>query len=181
MPAWTRRRTLRNGRQVVERAALDLQLEAPPEAPKTWVDCGHPFPSAPTHRGGAATENGYAAARAEEEKHGRYPPGRADGKLEAFAQELYGRFGDEALNFLRRAAGRACTRTSALAVLGEEGPPVVLGSWLQKLSCALQKNYAAALRAAVGAAATWADPAEQLPQDALDLLALAEHLAASAA
>ena len=91
------------------------------------------------------------------------------------------RFGDEALRFLRRATGRACTRTSALAVLGEEGPPAVLGSWLQRLSCALQKNNAAALRAAAGAAACWVDPSEQLPQDALDLLAHAEHVAASAA
>ena len=180
MPAWTRRRTLRNGRTVIERAVLDLQCEAPPEAPKTWVDCVHPFPSAPSHRGGAAVENGYAAAQAEADKHGRYPPGRADGQLVAFAQELYGRYGDEALRFLRRAAGRACTRTSALAVLGEEGPPGVL-SWLQKLSCALQRKNAAALRAAAGAAAAWADPTEQLPQDALDLLAHAEHLAASAA
>ena len=103
------------------------------------MGCVHPSPCAPANRGGAATENGYAAARAEEEKHGRYPPGRADWKLEAFAQALYGRYGDEALSFLRRAAGRACTRTSALAVLGEEGPPVVLGSWLQRLTCVLQK------------------------------------------
>ena len=127
--------------------------------------------------GGAATENGYAAARADEDKHTRYPRGRADGKLEAFAQELYGRFGDEAL---RPVTGRACMRRSALAVLGEEVPPAVLGSWLQRLSCALQKNNAAALRAA-GATACWVDPSEQLPQDALDLLAHAEHLAASAA
>ena len=96
--------------------------------------------------------------------------------------ETYGRLGEEGLRFLRKAAGRACTRTSTLAVLGEEGPPAVLGAWLERQSVALQKNNAAAFRAAAGAAATWRDTrAPGLEEAALGVLAEAERLAAQAA
>ena len=96
--------------------------------------------------------------------------------------ETYGRLGEEGLRFLRNAAGRACTRTSTLAVLGEEGPPAVLGAWLERQSVALQKNNAAAFKAAAGAAATWRDlRAPGLDKAALELLAEAGRLAALAA
>ena len=116
-------------------------------------------------------------------KHARYPaqPG-ATGRLVPLAVETYGRWGEEGLSFLRRAAGRACTRTTALRVLGDEGPPAVLGSWLERASVALQKSNTAALKAAAGAAAAWG------PQDApgveeavLNIFAEAERLAAAAA
>ena len=98
------------------------------------------------------------------------------------AVETYGRLGKEGLRFLRKAAGRACTRTTALAVLGGEGPPAVLGAWLERQSVALQKNNAAAFKAAAGAAATWRDlRAPGLEEAALDVLAEAERLAALAA
>ena len=98
------------------------------------------------------------------------------------AAETYGRLGEEGLRFLRNAAGRACTRTSTLAVLGEEGPPAVLGAWLERQSVALQKNNAAAFRAAAGAAATWRDlRAPGLEEAPLEVLAEAERLAAQAA
>ena len=98
------------------------------------------------------------------------------------AVETYGRLGEEGLRFLHKAASRACTRTTTLAVLGEEGPPAVLGAWLERQSVALQKNNAAAFRAAAGAAATWRDlRAPGLEEAALEVLAEAERLAAVAA
>ena len=98
------------------------------------------------------------------------------------AVETYGRLGEDGLRFLRRAAGRACTRTTALAVLGGEGPQAALGAWLQRQSVALQKHNAAAFKAAAGAATTWEEhPAPGLAGEALDVLASAEHLAAVAA
>ena len=115
-------------------------------------------PCAPTYLHGAAAEGGYAAAQHEAAKHGRYRPSpQVRGRLVPFAVETYGCLGKEGLGFLRKAAGRACTRTTALAVLGEEGPPAVLGTWLERQAVALQKNNAAALKAAAGAAATWRD------------------------
>ena len=103
------------------------------------------------------------------------PNPRDRGRLVPVAVEAYGRLGKEGLRFLRKAAGRACTRTTALAVLGGEGPPAVLGSWLERQSVALQKNNAAAFKAAAGAAATWRDlRAPGLEEAALEVLAEAD-------
>ena len=98
------------------------------------------------------------------------------------AVETYGRLGKEGLSFLRRAAGRACTWTTVLAVLGGEGPPAALGAWLQRQSVALQKQNAAAFKAAAGAATTWEEHTPLgLAGEALEVLAAAEQLAAVAA
>jgi len=163
---------------------LDLRLEAPPDAPVTYLDVVVTHPCSATYCAAAAAENGYAARRAEEDKHARYPPHAAgvSGRLVPLAVETYGRWGKEGLSFLKRATARASSRTSALAVLGGEGPPAVLGAWLQRQSVALQKSHASALKAAAGAAATWQDqPAPGLDEVALEVLAAAEQLAASAA
>ena len=183
VPAWDRWVQRANGRWVVERAILDLRLEAPPDTPVTYLDTVVTHPCAATYCTGAAGANGYAARQAEAGKHGRYPPNpRVPGRLVPLAVETYGRLGEEGLRFLRRAAGRACTRTSTLAVLGGEGPPAVLGAWLERQSVALQKNNAAAFKAAAGAAATWRDlRAPGLEEAALEVLAEAERLAALAA
>ena len=134
-------------------------------------------PCSPTCLHGAAAEAGCAARKVEGDKHACYPGG-----VVSLAVETYGRRGEEGLRFLRRAAGRACTRTTALAVLGGEGPPAVLGAWLQRSSVALQKGNAAAFKAAAGAAQTWGDaPVPGLADTALEVLAAAEQLAASAA
>ena len=172
-----------NGRWRVERAILDLRLEAPPDAPVTYLDMKGTHPCAATYVHGAAAANGHAARQAEAGKHGRYPPNpRVRGRLVPLVAETYGRLGEEGLRFLRKAASRACTRTTTLAVLGEEGPPAVLGAWLERQSVALQKNNAAAFRAAAGAAATWRDlRAPGLEEAALEVLAEAERLAAVAA
>ena len=183
VPRWDRWRRQRNGRWQVQRAILDLRAEAPPAEPITYLDTVVTHPCSPSYVAGAAAESGFAARRAEATKHARYPaqPG-ATGRLVPLAVETYGRWGEEGLSFLRRAAGRACTRTTALRVLGDEGPPAVLGSWLERASVALQKSNTAALKAAAGAAAAWG------PQDVpgveeavLNILAEAERLAAAAA
>ena len=183
VPAWDRPVRQANGRWRVERAILDLRLEAPPDAPVTYLDMKVTHPCAATYIHGAAAANGHAARQAEAGKHGRYPPNpRVRGRLVPLVAETYGRLGEEGLRFLRKAAGRACTRTTTLAVLGEEGPPAVLGAWLERQSVALQKNNAAAFRAAAGAAATWRDlRAPGLEEAALEVLAEAERLAAVAA
>ena len=183
VPGWDRWRRRRNGQWAVERAVLDLRLEAPPDAPITYLDMVVPHPCVATQLHGAATENGHAASQAEAGKHTRYPANaHVRGRLVPFAVETYGRLGAEGLRFLRQAAGRACRRTTALAVLGGEGPPAVLGAWLERQSVALQKNNAAALKAAAGAAATWRDIlAPGFEEMALAVLAEAERLAAQAA
>ena len=165
------------------REILDLRLEAPPDAPITYLDTVVTHPCAVTYCDGAAAANGHAARQAEVGKHHRHPPGpRVQGRLVPLAVETYGRLGEEGLRFLRKAAGRACTRVSTLAVLGEEGPPAALGAWLERQSVALQKNNAAVLKTAAGAAATWRDlRAPGLEEAALELLAEAERLAEVAA
>ena len=89
---------------------------------------------------------------------------------------------EEALSLLRKAAGRACRRTTALAVLGGEGPRAALGAWLQRQSAALQKTTVAALKAAAGAYITWqASPVPGLEEEALEVFTSAEALAVVAA
>ena len=128
VPAWDRQRRRRNGQWTTERAVLDLRLEAPPDAPVTYLDMVVAHPCTATYLHGAAGEGGYAASQCEAGKPGRYPPNaNVRGRLVPLAVETYGRLGGEGLRFLRKAAGRACTRTDALAVLGGEGPPAVLG------------------------------------------------------
>ena len=125
---WRRRR---NGQWAVKRTVLDLRLEAPPDAPITYLDMVVPHPCVATQVHGAATEYGHAASQAEAGKHTRYPANaHVRGRLVPFAVETYGRLGAEGLRFLRQAAGRACRRTTALVVLGGEEPPAVLGARL---------------------------------------------------
>jgi hypothetical protein len=183
VPRWDRWRRQRNGRWQIQRAVLDLRVEAPPAEPVAYLDTKVTHPCSPSYAAGAAAENGFAAAKAEEEKHTRYPPRPGTtGRLVPLVVETYGRWGAEALSFLRRAAGRACTRTTALRVLEEEGPPAVLGSWLERASVALQKSNAAALKAAAGAAATWtATESPGVEEAVLNILAEAERLATAAA
>ena len=181
VPRWDRQRRQRNGRWQIQRAVLDLRVEAPPAEPVAYLDTKVTRPCSPSYAADAAAENGFAAAKAEEEKHTRYPPRPGTtGRLVPLVVETYGRWGAEALSFLRRAAGRACTRTTALRVLEEEGPPAVLGSWLERASVALQKSNAAALKAAAGAAATWsATESPGVEEAVLNILAEAERLAAA--
>ena len=105
-----------------------------------------------SHHEGAAWINRAAdrdAATAEGDaqgKHSRYPawalPG---GRLFPFSAEAFGRWGKEALDWLRDAAHATCRRNPQLAYLGEWGPPALLGAWHCRLSVALQRGNAACL------------------------------------
>ena len=97
----------------------------------------------------AAAEDGAAAREAARRKRVRYPEAEVPGaKLVPFAAEVGGRWDTGALNFLRRAAGRAAQRHPGLAALGGRGADAVFSSWLGQLSCALQKANVSCLRSA---------------------------------
>ena len=61
------------------------------------------------------------------------------------AVETFGRWGKEALDWLRAAAQETCVRSPQLASLGEWGPPAILGAWHCRLSVVLQKGNVACL------------------------------------
>ena len=94
----------------------------------------------------AADRDGATAEGAAQGKHRRYPawalPG---GRLVPFSVETFGRWGKEALDWLRDAAHETCSRSPQLASLGKWGPPAVLGAWHCRLPVALQKGNAACL------------------------------------
>ena len=82
--------------------------------------------------------------------------------------------------FLRHAAGRASERTATLRGMGQQGRLVIMGSWWQQLSCALQKQVAASVRTATGDAVVpdfdWpcGFKDDKLEEDVEDLWARAE-------
>lgn len=87
---------------------------------------------------------------------------------------MFGRWGREALGWLRDAAHATCERIPQLACLGEWGSSAILGAWHCRLSVALQKNNAACLLQAGrlrGAAdfagsTVWEDDIDDLLRDA---------------
>ena len=94
----------------------------------------------------------------------RYPPEAVpSARLVAFSVETGGRWSEDALHFLKKAAGRAAQRHPGLASLEGEGSSAVFSSWLRQLSCALQKENVGALR---GAAAGGAQAGRGLRQAA---------------
>ena len=110
VPGWDRRRQRRNGEWVTGRAVLDLRLEAPPDAPITYLDMVVTHPCVAAHLHGAATGNGHAASQAEAGKHARYPANaHVRGRLVPFAVETYGRLGGEGVR-PRRWGGQAHAR-----------------------------------------------------------------------
>ena len=66
-----------------------------------------------------------------------------------FSVETFGRWGPEALEFLRDAAEVVCERSLLLSFLGSWGPVALLGAWHARLSIALQKGNAACVLQAV--------------------------------
>ena len=84
----------------------------------------------------------------------RYPLAvMPNAKLVAFSVETWGRWAPDAVDFLRRAAGRAAQRSPGLASLEEGGSNAVYAAWLRQLSCALQKANVACLRGAAAGGA----------------------------
>ena len=145
-PAWTRARTNARGETEVEHARLDNRFTGPPADPLVYGDVVVSHPEGTAWLETAADADGAAAAGAARAKHSRYPafalPG---GRLVPFSVETFGRWGPEALEFLRDAAQATCERSPQLAYLGSWGPVALLGAWHGRLSVALQKGNAACL------------------------------------
>ena len=145
-PRWTRARQNAEGQWDVEQARLDCRFDGPPSDPLTYGDVVVSHPESTAWARTAADRDGAAAEGAAQGKHRRYPawalPG---GRLVPFSVETFGRWGKEALDWLRDAAHETCSRSPQLASLGEWGPPAVLGAWHCRLSVALQKGNAACL------------------------------------
>ena len=140
------------GNLLWEHARLDLRLEGGPEEPTTYGDVVVSQARADSWVRLGAAADGAVAAEATARKEKRYPPEQVPGaKLVAFSVEAGGRWSEGALNFLRRAAGRAAQRHPGLAELGGAGADAVFSSWLSQLSCALQKTNVACLRSASAA------------------------------
>ena len=117
-------------------------------------------------------EDGAAAAGAAEGKHGRYPawalPG---GRLIPFSVETFGRWGKEALDFLRGAVDAVAEQNPQVACRGHWGKVGLLNAWHTRLSVALQKGNAACLLQAgrvrgfadfVGDSSDWEDDVDLL-------------------
>ena len=138
-----------DGNLLWERARLDLRLEGGPEEPTTYGDVVVSQARADSWVREGAAADGAAAKEAARRKRHRYPPDQVPGaKLVPFSVEAGGRWDKSALDFLRRAAGRASERHPGLAALGGQGAAAVFNSWLSQLSCALQKANVACLRSA---------------------------------
>ena len=133
----------------------------------------HPEGSAWLHA--AADEDGAAAAGAAAGKHRRYPacalPG---GRLIPFSVETFGRWGVEALGWLRAAVDAVAEIDPQVAAAGHWGKVRLLNAWQIRLSVALQKGNAACLQQAgrvrgstdLGGATGWEEDIEDLLQDA---------------
>ena len=145
-PAWTRARTNAQGEVEVEQARLDNRFSGPPSDPLVYGDVvvTHPEGSAWLHA--AADSDGAAAAGAADGKHRRYPawllPG---GRLVPFAVETFGRWGSEALEWLRGAVDAVAESDPQVAAAGHWGKVALLNAWHTRLSVALQKGNAACL------------------------------------
>ena len=146
-PAWTRVRTNAELEvEEVEQARLDNRFAGPPSDPLVYGDVvvSHPEGSAYLHA--AADRDGAAAAGAADGKHRRYPawalPG---GRLVAFSVETFGRWGKEAIEWLRAAADAVAEKDPQVAAAGDWGKVGLLNAWHTRLSVALQKANAACL------------------------------------
>ena len=91
-----------------------------------------------------------------------------------FSVETFGRWGGEALEFLRAAAEATCERSPQLACKGSWGPVHLLAAWHGRLSVALQKANAACVPQAgrvrgaadLGGDSGWEEDVEDLLRDA---------------
>ena len=123
-PSWTRARTNAEDEVEVEQARLDCRFSGPPADPLVYGDVVVSHPEGAAWLAAAAVQDGATAEGAAKGKHSRYPafapPG---GRLVPLSVETFGRWGSEALKFLRalrrlRARGR---RSWLSWVLGGRG------------------------------------------------------------
>ena len=174
-PAWTRARTNEHGEVEVEQARLDNRFGGPPSDPLVYGDVVVTHPEGSAYLHAAADSDGAAAAGAADGKHRRYPawalPG---GRLVPFSVEAFGRWGSEALDWLRGAVDAVAEVDPQVAAAGHWGKIALLNAWHTRLSVALQKGNAACLLQAgrVRSAADfadssgWEDDIEDLLRDA---------------
>ena len=145
-PSWSRARTDAEGEVDLEQARLDCRFSGPPADPLVYGDVVVSHPEGAAGLAAAAAQDGATDEGAAKGKHSRYPafalPG---GRLVPLSAETFGRWGSEALKFLRSAAEATCERSPQLAFLGARGPALLLGAWHARLSVALQKANAACL------------------------------------
>ena len=81
---------------------------APPEEPLVYGDVVVSHPGAASNVREAAAADGATAAKAARRKKVRYPPEAVpSARLVAFSVETGGRWSEDALDFLKKAAGRA--------------------------------------------------------------------------
>ena len=114
-------------------------------------------------------------AGAADGKHRRYPPwALPGGRLVPFAVETLGRWGSEALDWLRGAVDVVAEADPQVAAAGHWGKVALLDAWHTRLSVALQRGNAACLLQAgkvrsdadfVGGCG-WEDDVEDLLRDA---------------
>ena len=130
----------------MEQARLDNRFTGPPSDPLVYGDVvvTHPEGSAWLHE--SADRDGAATAGAADGKHRRYPawalPG---GRLVPFSVETFGRWGSEALDWLRAAADAVAATDPQVVAAGHWGKVGLLNAWHIRLSVALQKANAACL------------------------------------
>ena len=132
----------------VEQARLENRFNGPPNDPLVYGDVVVSRPESAAWVNAAASRDGATAEGAARGKHTRYPvfalPG---GRLVPFSVETFGRWGSEALEFLRDAAEATCERSPQLAFMGSWGRVAILGAWHGRLSVSLQKANAACVPA----------------------------------
>ena len=174
-PAWTRGWTNAQGELEIEEARLDCRFAGPPSDPLVYGDVVVTHPEGSAYLNAAANRDGAAAAGAAEGKHRRYPawalPG---GRLVPFSVETFGRWGTEALGWLRDAADAVAEADPQVAAAGHWGKIGLLNAWQTRLSVALQKGNAACLLQAgrvrgaadVGGATGWEEDIDDLLREA---------------
>ena len=132
----------------------------------------------------AEDTDGAAAAGAAVGKHRRYPPwALPGGRLVPFSVETFGRWGVEAVEWLRGAADAVAEIDPQVAAAGHWGKVAILNAWHTRLSVALQRGNAACLLQAgrvrsnadfVGASG-WDEDIEDLLRDAAAAAAAGEY------
>ena len=135
-----------------------------PDAPRVFVDVTvrHGVPSAGERLARAAARNGAVNNEAEAAKRSRYPDGRAPTRVVPFALETYGRLGRTALLHLRQLARAQAQRLEESA---DEAASTLTLRWGCRLSVALHRANAEALRAAFGKQAATENSKNNLATD----------------
>ena len=131
-----------------EEAFLDLEVRSA-EVPRLYLDVTvrHAVPGNAPRLARAAALDGAVNSEAEADKRTRYPDGRAPWRVVPFALETYGRLGRTALLHLRKLARAQAQRLDEGA---DEAASALLLRWGCRLSVALHRANAEALRSALG-------------------------------